>query len=396
MIGRRPVLGGAMAAPVVAAPWRRARAAEPIVLGAVHSLSGPLAVSEWVFAEALRMAVDEVNEQGGVLGRTLRLELRNSDSNTALAGAHTEALLSGQGASAVFGGWASETRQAMTAQVEAANGLLFYPGTSEDEVFSQHAVYGGTPLPLMLPFAVRYLARNYGGTAVRWVLLGMDSSFSVAMHNQLRAILAARGVPPEAIMQRRVAYGHNNFDELVAQAMQHGHNARPVVISSLEGVAALRWLRALGAAGLTAQDLPVFGVGLSEEELRMHDPSISAGHLALWSYFHTLGGAGAERFRQRWALHARQRRLPGHAQRPLTTDPMEASYLAVWLWAKAATRAGSVSAPAVRAALPGVAVMAPSGAEVRVNRINHCMQRPLMVGRARRDGLFDVVARNDA
>ena len=70
--------------------------------------------------------------------------------------------------------------------------------------------------------------------------------------------------------------------------------------------------------------------------------------------------------------------------------------MAVWLWAKAATRAGSVSAPAVRAALPGVAVMAPSGAEVRVNRINHCMQRPLMVGRARRDGLFDVVARNDA
>ncbi|MFZ9098179.1 MAG: hypothetical protein ACO2Z8_01785, partial [Burkholderiaceae bacterium] len=38
---------------------------------------------------------------------------------------------------------------------------------------------------------------------------------------------------------------------------------------------------------------------------------------------------------------------------------------------------------------------APSGATVRMSRINHCLQRPMMVGRARRDGLFDVVARSD-
>ncbi|MGA1726473.1 MAG: transporter substrate-binding protein, partial [Burkholderiaceae bacterium] len=58
-------------------------------------------------------------------------------------------------------------------------------------------------------------------------------------------------------------------------------------------------------------------------------------------------------------------------------------------------RAGSIAAPAVRAALSGVALTAPSGATVRMSRINHCLQRPLMVGRARRDGLFDVVARSD-
>ena len=392
---RRQWLTAAAAAPLAGVAWQGARAAEPIVLGAVHALSGPLAVSEWVFAEALQMAVDEVNEQGGVLGRPLQLELRNSDSNDALASAHAETLFSGQQAAAVFGGWASETRQAITAQAEAVNGLYFYPGTNEDAVFSQHAVYGSAPLPLMMPFAVRYLLRNYGGLSVRWVLLGMESGFSAAMHDQLRASLAARGVPPEAIMERRVPYGFDAFDELVVQSVQHGHNARPVVISSLEGVAALRWFRALSGAGLSAQDLPVFGVGLSEEELRMHDPSLVMGHMALWSYFHTLGGASAERFRQRWAMHARRRRLPGHTERPLTTDPMEASYLAVWLWAKAATRAGSIAAPAVRAALPGVALTAPSGATVRMSRINHCLQRPLMVGRARRDGLFDVVARSD-
>ncbi len=65
---------------------------------------------------------------------------------------------------------------------------------------------------------------------------------------------------------------------------------------------------------------------------------------------------------------------------------MEATWIGFKLWAAAVEQAGSVDTGAVRAALAGLSLDAPSGFRVRVDRENHHLHKPAMVGRIAKDG----------
>ncbi len=61
--------------------WLPARAAEPIKVGILHSLSGTMAISETVLKDVALMAIDEINANGGVLGRKLEPVVVDPASN---------------------------------------------------------------------------------------------------------------------------------------------------------------------------------------------------------------------------------------------------------------------------------------------------------------------------
>ena len=46
-------------------------AGEPIRVGVLHSFTGTMAISERSVADATLMAIDEINQQGGLLGRKI-------------------------------------------------------------------------------------------------------------------------------------------------------------------------------------------------------------------------------------------------------------------------------------------------------------------------------------
>src|SRR5262245_53500488 len=47
-------------------------AAEPIRVGVLHSLTGTMGISEKPVVDAELMAIDEINQKGGVLGRQIQ------------------------------------------------------------------------------------------------------------------------------------------------------------------------------------------------------------------------------------------------------------------------------------------------------------------------------------
>ena len=57
-----------------------AGARPPIVVGLLHSQTGPLAISEKSLIDAERMAVEEINARGGVAGRLI--EVRAADGRS--------------------------------------------------------------------------------------------------------------------------------------------------------------------------------------------------------------------------------------------------------------------------------------------------------------------------
>ena len=76
-----------------------------------------------------------------------------------------------------------------------------------------------------------------------------------------------------------------------------------------------------------------------------------------------------------------------------TNDPMEATFIGFRMWAQAVTQAGTTDVNAVRQAMYGQRVKAPSGFEVMMNT-NHHLSKPAMIGKLNPAGTFDVVWRS--
>ena len=71
----------AMLALPLSGTWSDGQAAEPIKVGVLHSLSGTMAISEGPLKEVILMAIDEINADGGVMGRQVEAVVEDPASN---------------------------------------------------------------------------------------------------------------------------------------------------------------------------------------------------------------------------------------------------------------------------------------------------------------------------
>jgi urea transport system substrate-binding protein len=127
-----------------------------------------------------------------------------------------------------------------------------------------------------------------------------------------------------------------------------------------------------------------FSIG--ERELSGVDTIPLIGHMAAWNYFQSVKSPENEAFIQMWTNF--------NAQRDKTTnDPMEATLIGFRMWAQAVVQAGTTDVNAVRQAMYGQRLKAPSGFEVVMNT-NHHLSKPVMIGKINSSGTFDVIWRS--
>ena len=79
-----------------------------------------------------------------------------------------------------------------------------------------------------------------------------------------------------------------------------------------------------------------------------------------------------------------------YGEKRVTDDPIEAGYIAVYLWAKAVEKAQSTDVEKVRAAAAGIEFAAPEGM-VTVNGKNQHISKTVRIGKVRANGLIDEV-----
>ena len=124
----------------------------------------------------------------------------------------------------------------------------------------------------------------------------------------------------------------------------------------------------LGNAGLKAKDVPVVAFSVGEEELRGVDTKPLVGHLAAWNYFMSIKNPTNTEFTKKWAAYAKAKNIAGHKDKPLTNDPMEATYIGINMWKQAVEKAKSTDTDKVIAAMAGQTFKAPSGIVVQDGR----------------------------
>jgi len=99
----------------------------PIKVGILHSMTGTMAASEIPVANATLLAIEQINQQGGLLGQPVEAITADGRSDEDVFASEAERLISDEHVSALFGCWTSASRKAVLPIVEAHQHLLFYP-----------------------------------------------------------------------------------------------------------------------------------------------------------------------------------------------------------------------------------------------------------------------------
>ena len=362
-----------------------ARAGEDTIkIGILHSLSGTMAISESVLKDTVLMLIEDQNKKGGLLGRKLEPIVVDPASDSDAFAEKARELLTKEKVAVVFGCWTSASRKAVLPIFEQLNGLLFYPVQSEGEESSRNIFYtGATPNQQAIP-AVRYLMSKEGGSVRRWVLLGTDYVYPRTTNRILSAYLTAKGVSSEDIMTIYTPFGYSDWQEIIKRIKAFGSEGKKTaVISTINGDANTYFYNELAAQKVDPSVIPVMAFSIGERELLSVDTNPLIGDMAAWNYFQSIKSPENEAFVKMWTDF--------NGQRDKTTnDPMEATFIGFRMWAQAVVQAGTIDVDAVRQAMYGQRIKAPSGFEVVMNT-NHHLSKPVMIGKINSSGTFDVI-----
>ena len=392
-MSRRTVLKatalGAMA--LTASTWMaQALAADTIKVGILHSLSGTMAISETSLKDVALMTIDEINAKGGVMGKKLEPVIVDPASNWPLFAEKARQLISQDKVSVVFGCWTSVSRKSVLPVFKELNSLLFYPVQYEGEELEKNVFYtGAAPNQQAIP-AVEYLMSKEGGGAKRFVLLGTDYVYPRTTNKILRSFLHSKGVKDSDIDEAYTPFGHSDYQTIVANIKKFSAGGKTAVISTINGDSNVPFYKELGNAGLKATDVPVVAFSVGEEELRGVDTKPLVGHLAAWNYFESVKNPVNTEFIKKWKDYAVAKKLP-NAATAVTNDPMEATYVGIYMWKQAVEKAKSTDTDKVIAAMGGQTFKAPSGFVLSMDATNHHLHKPVMIGEIKADGQFNVV-----
>ena len=223
------------------------------------------------------------------------------------------------------------------------------------------------------------------------MLLGTDYVYPRTTNKILRAFLHSKGVKDSDILETYTPFGHSDYQTIVADIKKFSAGGKTAVVSTINGDSNVPFYKELGNAGLKASDVPVVAFSVGEEELRGVDTKPLVGHLAAWNYFMSVKNPTNTEFIKKWSAYAQAKKLPGQSTKPITNDPMEATYIGINMWKQAVEKAQSTDTDKVIAAMGGQTFKAPDGYTVKMDEKNHHLHKPVLIGEVKADGQFNVV-----
>ena len=344
---------------------------DTVKIGFLNSLSGTMAISEQTVRDSLDLAAEEINADGGVLGKQLEIVAEDGASEPTVFAEKAEKLISSDCVAAVFGGWTSSSRKAMLPVFEAKDSLLFYPVQYEGLEASPNIFYTGATTNQQILPGMDYL-KEQGKTKV--FLVGSDYVFPRTANKEIVAWAEANDV--EIVGEEYAPLGHTDFATIVNKLKGSGADA---VFNTLNGDSNVAFFKEYKNVGLSADTLPVVSVSIAEEEVGGIGIENIEGQLTAWNYYQTVESPENADFVA--AFKAK------YGDDRVTSDPMEAAYTSLYLWKGMVEKAESFDVAAIQEAAGGVTFDAPEGT-VTVNGDNHHIAKTALIGKITPDGLI--------
>lgn len=351
-----------------------ASAAEPIKLGLLHSLTGTIAIAEAAMVDAEKMAIDEINASGGVLGRKIQPVIQDGASQPSVFAEKASLLLAEDKVAAIVGCYTSASRKAVLPILARNKGLLYYPTYFEGQEQDPHVIYTSQSANQSVVQAINWLAKEKGKTIF---LVGSDYVYPRTCNLIAKATMKKNGA--QLVGEEYAPLGQTDFSAIINKIKA----AKPACIySTVVGGSNVAFFKQLNAAGLGGSKITLLSTVVSENEIEGIGAQNAVGYYACMGYFQSINSPANKKFVGDFKKRYGAKRVIG--------DPMECAYNSVYLWKKGVEKAKSFDPQAVVVASRNLVLDAPEG-EVKVDPMNNYVWKKVRIGRARLDGQFDVV-----
>jgi urea transport system substrate-binding protein len=376
-------------------------AQDTVKVGVLHSLSGTMAISETSLRDVLLFTFDEINANGGVMGKKIEPVVVDGASNWPLFAEKAKQLLDVDKVAVTFGCWTSVSRKSVLPVFEEKKGLLFYPVQYEGEEMSKNIFYTAEAVNQQATPAVDYMLAE---GKKKFYLIGSDYVYPQTTNLVLLEYLLSKGVPLENIgggfrkegdeivsAGKYTPFGHTDYQQIIAEIKQFAAGGSACVINTLNGDTNVPFFKEYAAAGLTAETCPVVSFSISEDEFRGLPAKQLVGQLGCWTYFESIKSPANKKFVDGFQAWLKKTDTPGIVKEGrVTCSPMVLSYNGVYLWKAAVEKAGSFDVDKVNAALEaGISFDGPGG-KVTTQKNRH-LTKNVYIGETRADGQFKIL-----
>ncbi len=347
-------------------------------VGILHSVTGTMAISETGSVQAEKLAIAQINEQGGVLGRKLDFIQEDGASDWPTFAEKAKKLLVNDRVPSVMGCWTSASRKAVLPVFEQYNGFLYYPTFYEGLEQSPNVIYTGQEATQQIIAGLDWVANTKG--AETYYLLGSDYIWP-RTSNKIARKHIENFLGQKVVGEEYYPLGHTQFNSVINKIRLRKPDVIYAIVVGGSNVAFYKQLKAAGI-DMTAEAPILLTISVTEDEIRGIGGENIEGAYACMKYFQSLDNennlAFVKAFKAMWGDDM------------VIGDVTQAAYLGPWLWKAAVEKAGSFDVDKVRAASPGIELTTAPEGYVKIHE-NHHLWSKTRVGRARSDGQYDVV-----
>jgi branched-chain amino acid transport system substrate-binding protein len=349
-----------------------------ITVGSLLDTTGPLDIYGKEMTNATQMAIDDINSNGGVLGKKLKLDAFDTQSDDTKYTQYANQLALKDHPAVVMGGITSASREAIRPIFDRNKLLYFYNEQYEGGVCDTNTFNTGVvpsqQLKALIPWAIENIGPklyvvaaeyNYGEISAEWVKKYAEEAGGTVVGTEF--------VPLES----------SEFSSVIS----HLQTAKPdVVVSLLVGGEHIPFYRTFNATGLNSSMKivsPTFGLGNEQVVL---PPNESKDITVAYPYIESLENPVNEKFVKEY-----KKRFGANAY---VTD----SAVTVWngwhLWAEAVEKAGTTDREAVIEALQsgsGISFESPSG-KVTMDPGSHHVTQDISIAKTNDEHGFTVMS----
>jgi len=355
---------------------------DAVTVGILHSITGTMAISETGSVQAEKLAIDQINAQGGVLGRKIEYIQEDGASDWPTFAEKSRKLLQQDKVASVMGCWTSASRKAVLPVFEQYNGFLYYPTFYEGLEQSPNVIYTGQEATQQIIAGLDWVAREKN--AETFYLLGSDYIWP-RTSNKIARKHIENFLGKRVLGEEYYPLGHTQFNSVINKIRLRKPDVIYAIVVGGSNVAFYKQLKAAGI-DMTEESPIVLTISVTEDEIRGIGGENIDGAYACMKYFQSLENENNREFvaafKEMWG------------EDMVIGDVTQAAYLGPWLWKAAVEKAGSFDVDRIREASPGIEFDGAPEGYVKIHE-NHHLWSKTRVGRAKPDGQYEVVFETD-
>jgi len=294
---------------------------DKVTIGILHSITGTMAISETGSVQAEKLAIEQINAQGGILGRQIDFIQEDGASDWPTFAEKARKLLVNDKVASVMGCWTSASRKAVLPVFEQHNGFLYYPTFYEGLEQSPNVIYTGQEATQQIIAGIDWVTETKG--AKSFYLLGSDYIWPRTSNKIARKHIEKLGL--EVVGEEYYPLGHTQFNSVINKIRLKKPDVIYAIVVGGSNVAFYKQLKAAGI-DMTKEAPVLLTISVTEDEIRGIGGENIVGAYACMKYFQSLENPNntefVQAFKDMWGadIVIDRRCHPGSLSRPLALE----------------------------------------------------------------------------